>query len=95
LNGDGFDDGIYAFVCESTVGGSIFSTGIVVFLNDKGSLVCIGSEEGHSFFILSKISSALIYGEAKEYGPDDPRCGLSINTKMKFRLGENSLERVE
>lgn len=65
LIGEGLDDGILAFGCESTDGGNMYLKGIVVFLNDNGSLVYGGREGDYSPFILSKISSALIYGEAK------------------------------
>jgi hypothetical protein len=95
LNGDGVDDGIYAVGCESMDWGNLHINRISVFINNKGRLEFIGTEDGHSPFIPSKISSGLIYGEAKEYGPDDPRCCPSITTKMKLKLGENSLERVE
>jgi uncharacterized protein (TIGR02145 family) len=89
LNLDGASDGIVFFGCGFRDGGNaIAGSGLAIFLNKNGELLFSGIDESNDKFIPNKISAGLIYGETRDYSPDDPRCCPSIIKKVTLKYSE-------
>ena len=96
LNSDGLNDGLMSFACgfKDSMGNAIAGSGLAIFINNNGDLIYQGTEEDFVGFVPSKISSGLIYGDILEYAQNDARCCPSIKTKVKLKLANGKLVKV-
>jgi hypothetical protein len=96
LTGDGISDGLVTYTKVPTYefgGGNWSSTGTVIFCIIAGEVRYfdvdfpdIGSLRGFGSYKVTGVSDGIIYVTALSYRDEDPLCCPTIETKHKFKL---------